>query len=165
MLGPPRVGFPAALTQNIAAGCTILLNRRAAALVADHPAPNASSHDWWCYLRVTTVGGQVLFDQAAVALYRQHHRNHVGVPRSRARRAISAIRRGPRSFMKVLRQHVEALAARPDLLCESARSTIAQLRCALHGSFRRKLIALRLPGLQRQNKLETWLFRLWFIIG
>ena len=47
-----RPGFPAALTQNIATGCTMLLNPVAAALVGRSQPPAASMHDWWCYLLV-----------------------------------------------------------------------------------------------------------------
>ena len=52
----PLPGFPAALTQNIATGCTIMLNRRAADLIARSQPPDASMHDWWCYLVVTAAG-------------------------------------------------------------------------------------------------------------
>ena len=42
---PP--GFPAALTQNVATGCTLVLNRAAARLVAGSHPPSATLHDWW----------------------------------------------------------------------------------------------------------------------
>jgi hypothetical protein len=164
-ISPHRCGFPASLTQNIAAGCTIMLNRRAAALVAENLAPSASPHDWWCYVLVTAAGGRVLVDDAVVALYRQHSGNHIGVPPSTLRRARAALRRGPGVFMNVLRQHLAALSARPDLLCETARAIVLQLHRASQGNIRQKLRALRLPGLHRQNRLETLLFRLWFLIG
>ena len=41
---PP--GFPAALTQNLATGCTIMLNRAAANLIAASRAPSGTMHDW-----------------------------------------------------------------------------------------------------------------------
>jgi hypothetical protein len=98
-------------------------------------------------------------------LYRQHPGNHIGVPPSTMRRAVAALRRGPGVFMNVLRQHIAALIARPDLMCETARSNVLNLHRALQGNFRQKLMVLRLPGLRRQNRLETMLFRLWFLIG
>jgi hypothetical protein len=70
----------------------------------------------------------------------------------------------PAVFMNVLRQHVAALDARPDLLCETARLAVTQMQRALIGGFWQKLAALRLEGLHRQSRLETWLFRLWFLI-
>jgi hypothetical protein len=160
-----RCGFPASLTQNVAAGCTIMLNRGAAALVAASVPPSASPHDWWCYLLVTAAGGRVLVDNAVVALYRQHGGNVIGAPPSQLRRAIAALRRGPRIFMNVLRQHLEALIAQPDLVCETTRPIVLRLHHALRGNVRERLGALHLPGLRRQTWLETLLFRLWFLIG
>ena len=164
-ISPRRCGFPASLTQNVAAGCTIMLNRRAADLVAASAPPSASPHDWWCYLLVTAAGGQILVDNAIVALYRQHGGNAIGAPPSQMRRAIAALRRGPRIFMNVLRQHLEALAAQPDLLSETARPTVLRLHSALSGSLFDKLAALNTPDLRRQTWLETLLFRLWFLVG
>jgi hypothetical protein len=164
-ISPDRCGFPASLTQNVAAGCTIMLNRSAAALVAASAPPSASPHDWWCYLLVTAAGGRVLVDNAVVALYRQHANNVIGAPPSQMRRAIAALRRGPRIFMNVLRQHLEALVAQPELLCEDTRPITLQLYRALGGSLLERLSALRLPGLRRQTWHETLLFRLWFLIG
>jgi hypothetical protein len=160
-----RCGFPASLTQNVAAGCTIMLNRRAATLVATSAPPGASPHDWWCYLLVTAAAGRVLVDNAVVALYRQHGRNAVGAAPSRFRRAAAALRRGPRIFMNVLRQHVEALVAQQDLLGEDARAIVLRLHHALRGGLRQRLGALCIPGLRRQTWQETLLFRLWFLIG
>jgi hypothetical protein len=164
-ISPDRCGFPASLTQNVAAGCTIMLNRNAAELVAASVPPSASPHDWWCYLLVTAAGGRVLVDNAVVALYRQHANNVIGAPPSQMRRAIAALRRGPRIFMNVLRQHLEALVAQPELLCEDTRPITLQLYRALRGSPVERLRALRLPGLRRQTWHETLLFRLWFLIG
>ena len=47
---PP--GFPAALTQNVIPGCCMLLNRKAAALIAMSEPPEGTWHDWWSYLIV-----------------------------------------------------------------------------------------------------------------
>ena len=67
--------------------------------------------------------------------------------------------------MNVLRQHLEALVAQPELLCEDTRPITMQLYRALRGSPVGRLRALRLPGLRRQTWHETLLFRLWFLIG
>ncbi|HEY1933314.1 MAG TPA: glycosyltransferase [Acetobacteraceae bacterium] len=157
--------FPASLTQNIATGCTIMLNRRAATLVADSVLPSASMHDWWCYVLVTAADGQVLVDESVVALYRQHGGNCIGMRASNAQRAVAAIRRGPKVFMNALRQHVAALIEQSELISDSARPVALQLHHALHGSFRARVAALRLRGLRRQTWLETALFRVWFLIG
>lgn len=164
--GPaPRGGFPAALTQNVATGCTVMMNRTAARLVAaSTPAP-ATLHDWWCYLVVTGAGGDLLQDPEPVILYRQHGHNLVGAPASMTSRAVAALRRGPKVFMTVLRQHVAALAAQPHLLTDQARHDVAILDAALRGGLHRRFAALRMAGLTRQSWIETMVFRCWFILG
>lgn len=166
-LSPPvrRPGFPAALTQNIATGCTVLLNRAAAELVGRSQSPASAMHDWWSYLLIAAVGGQVLADDTPVVLYRQHGGNVVGAPPGRLRRGAAALRRGPGTFMRIFRQYVAALAEQAALLSPSAASQVMQLDRALRGGRRRRLRALYLPGLVRQTWVETAVFRLWFLLG
>jgi len=86
-LSAPLAGpaaFPSSLTQNIATGNTVILNRAAMALVAPTAPPRECWHDWWCYLMVTAAGGRVLRDDRGVILYRQHDANVVGAPTSAA---------------------------------------------------------------------------------
>lgn len=158
-------GFPASLTQNIATGCTVMLNRAAASMVAGSvPAP-ASLHDWWCYLVVTAAGGRVVRDNKPVVLYRQHAGNLVGAPGSKLRRAIRAVRRGPCVFIGVMRQHIEALTAQPHLLSDTASRDLAAINAALGAGPLRRLSLLRMSGLHRQTWSETMLFRCWFLFG
>ncbi len=163
LLRPPC--FPAALTQNIATGCTVVLNPPAARLVAGSHPPSTSLHDWWSYLLVTASGGRVIADPTPTVLYRQHHGNLVGAPPSKRRRARAAMRRGPAVFMAVLRAHVAALLAQPELLSGEARRILAVVDRGLSDGPLARLAALRLPGLYRQTALETMLFRWWFLIG
>jgi glycosyltransferase involved in cell wall biosynthesis len=159
------VCFPASLTQNIATGCTVMLNREAAMRVAASEPSPGTLHDWWCYLIVTASGGIVVHDREPVVLYRQHAGNLVGAPRSMGRRAIAALRRGPGVFMAVLRQNVAALAAQQHLLTDQARADVTRLQDALNGGILQRVAALRTPGLYRQTWPETLLFRWWFLIG
>jgi len=165
--GPLRrePGFPAALTQNIAPGCTMMLNRAAADLILSSDPPDAVWHDWWCYVVVAAAGGRILADSDATVLYRQHGRNHVGEARSWWRRGIAALRRGPGPYMRLLRQHVATLQARPDLLPEHTHRQLAVIVRGLNGGVVPRLRALRLPGFVRQTWLETLVFRVWFMIG
>jgi len=160
---PPE--FPMALTQNIATGCTVMLNRAAASLVAASRAPPATVHDWWCYLLVSAAGGRLLLDDEPVVLYRQHPGNLVGAPPSVPRRAVAALRRGPGVFMTVFRQHVAALWAHRHLLSEDAAAAVQQIQTALNGGLLARARALHRCGLRRQTGLETLLFRWWFMIG
>lgn len=167
-LSPPfrrEPGFPAALAQNIATGCTVMLNRAAAALIAPTRPPAAGMHDWWAYLLVAAAGGKVLADPEPVVLYRQHAENAVGAPASLPRRMAGALRRGPRGFMDLFRDHVAALEAQADLLAPQARRDVAAIQQALRGGRGRRIAALNIPGLTRRTWYETLLFRCWFLLG
>ena len=159
---PPS--FAAALTQNIATGCTIVLDPAAAALVAASTPPVGPLHDWWSYLLVTGAGGRVVADPEPTMLYRQHAANLVGAPSSRRHRAAAALRRGPDAYLAMLRANVAALR-RCDALTPSASRLVATLDHALHGGLLTRLRALFIRGLHRQTPLETALFRLWLLRG
>ena len=163
---PVRVppGFGPALTQNIATGCTVVLNRPAAEMVAASIPPSSTLHDWWSYLVVAASGGRIVADQEPTVLYRQHGANAVGAPPSNLRRAVAALRRGPGAFMAVLRAHVSALQAQSGLLSPEARRTVDAVAVGLAGGPMARLRALR-QGLLRQTTAETWLFRCWFLVG
>lgn len=157
--------FPAALTQNIATGCTAVLNPAAVRLVAGSTAPSLTLHDWWSYLVVTASGGAVVRDDVPTVLYRQHQDNVVGAPASRPRRALAALRRGPQVFMGVLRGHVAALEAQPALLTPANRAKLGIIAAGLRRGPAGRMRALATAGLVRQTRAETLLFRLWFFLG
>lgn len=159
------LGFPAALTQNVATGCTVMMNRAAARLVAGSEPPSTSLHDWWSYLVVAAVGGRLVADPVPVVLYRQHAGNLVGAPPSMRRRAAAALRRGPSVFMHVLRENVAALRAQPRLVAPENRAALERIHHGLAHGPGARLAALHTPGLRRQTWQETLLFRLWFLVG
>jgi glycosyltransferase involved in cell wall biosynthesis len=170
LAGSPRLrlppGFPAALTQNLASGCTIVMNHDAAVLVAASNPPAQCLHDWWSYVVVAAAGGRLLADGRTVVLYRQHGGNHVGAPRNLLGRAVGALRRGPGPYVRLLRANVAALAAQPALLPASAYADLLVIRTALEGSWRDRLRLLRrMPTLRRQGWLENQVFRLWFLLA
>jgi glycosyltransferase involved in cell wall biosynthesis len=157
--------FPAALTQNIATGNTVVLNAAAVALVARSEPPPETWHDWWCYLMVSAAGGRILRDARGVILYRQHSGNVVGAPASAPRRALAAMRRGPAAFMAVFRANVAALAAQSGGLSPAAERDLAVVARGLEGGPLARARALRLTGLVRNSRAQTAVFRLWFLIG
>ena len=76
---PRKIGFGNALVENIALGCTMVLNRKAIDLLCHQPLPSqVYIHDWWCYL-VIACFGEVIFDNNALIKYRQHSGNAIGV--------------------------------------------------------------------------------------
>ncbi|GIO35152.1 glycosyl transferase family 2 [Paenibacillus antibioticophila] len=69
-----------ALVENVAVGCTTVLNRVALMQIAAHVPQNPNRvimHDWWAYLWVSALG-RVIFDKHPAILYRQHGGNTLG---------------------------------------------------------------------------------------
>lgn len=156
-------GFPSSLIQNVATGCTVMLNGPAVRLVAASEPPAVTMHDWWCYLIVTAGGGRLLHDQEPVILYRQHAGNLMGAPVSLLNRGAAALWRGPRPFMSTLRQNVAALLAQPQLLTDQACGLVVRLDETLRSGVLCRLRAIWTPAFVRQTWIETVVFRYWFI--
>jgi glycosyltransferase involved in cell wall biosynthesis len=71
-----------ALVQNIATGCTIVINKQARDLLLQK-LPDYKyvlMHDWWIYM-VISAFGKVVFDKESRILYRQHSTNVIGATR------------------------------------------------------------------------------------
>lgn len=68
-----------ALVQNIATGCTVVINKQARDLLLQGLPyyKYVLMHDWWIYM-VISAFGKVIFDQQSKILYRQHSSNVVG---------------------------------------------------------------------------------------
>lgn len=79
---PQKIGFGNALVENIAVGCTMVLNRKAIDLLCQQELPDkVYVHDWWCYL-VLSCFGEIIFDDHALIKYRQHSNNAIGAASS-----------------------------------------------------------------------------------
>lgn len=75
---PRKIGFGNALVENVATGCTIVLNRKAIELVGEHMPGKVLMHDWWCYL-VLACFGEIIFSASPDIKYRQHGSNTIGI--------------------------------------------------------------------------------------
>jgi glycosyltransferase involved in cell wall biosynthesis len=74
---PGNLAFSNALVENVAPGCTIVLNREARAILTNRLPSHALMHDAWCYL-VVSAFGRVLYDPIRSVQYRQHDNNMLG---------------------------------------------------------------------------------------
>jgi glycosyltransferase involved in cell wall biosynthesis len=156
-------GLANALVQNIATGCTTVLNATARRHVLAVAPPPRTLHDWWSYLVVTAAGGKVVFDDQPALLYRQHGANAVGANASELARGLRALRRGPIPFLGAMAANIEALSAFPELTAE-ARRTLEALGTLRTGDLLARLRTLHRTGLRRQSPCEDWLLRLWFAL-
>ncbi len=72
-----KPGFGNALVENIATGCTVVINNAARDVLITKLSQNALMHDWWVYLVISAVG-EVIYDPSPSILYRQHASNVIG---------------------------------------------------------------------------------------
>jgi glycosyltransferase involved in cell wall biosynthesis len=78
---PRRIGFGNALVENIATGCTMVMNQRAREVMLSGLPEKCLMHDWWSYIAISCFG-RVVFDDYAGVKYRQHKSNAVGAATS-----------------------------------------------------------------------------------
>lgn len=84
--------FANALVENVAYGCTMLLNRPAVDLLRAPLPEYVPMHDAWCYL-VVSAFGEVVYDPEPTVCYRQHGQNTVGVGGRRLSRWSRRVRK------------------------------------------------------------------------
>lgn len=147
--------FRNALTQNIATGCTIVLNKSARSIVLSIKVQKTSAHDWLAYLAVTAAGGVVIFDEEPSLLYRQHQKNVIGVPNFR-QRAIKVLAQGPSKFLTVFYDRIETL--KNATLTEDSKELVLLLSDLKTSSALKKYVILFKSGLYRQGSLESFVF-------
>jgi glycosyltransferase involved in cell wall biosynthesis len=113
-IGIPRENgdtrFQHLLFENIAYGCTVVMNRAARELIVSRPPERGLiMHDWWCALVVAAVG-RVIYDPEPLILYRQHGGNAVGGALSLLGHLpglVSKFRRSPANFYPIHAQAAE----------------------------------------------------------
>lgn len=142
--------FENALVENIATGCTTVLNRPAVDLVASRRPEHLLMHDAWCYLVVAGCG-EVVYDRVPHVLYRLHQSNAVGVGTTLWSEWSGRVRRQmEQGKQRVLTRQAEELGELygSDLRPDAARSLEAflaaqsspgtRLRYAMRGSAHRQ---------------------------
>ncbi len=158
------LGFANALVQNVATGCTMVLNHAARDAVRAMPAPEGTLHDWWAYLVVAGIGGHLVYDAEPFILYRQHDRNAVGSSGGTVTRAIRALRRGPGPFLDSLDHHLRQLLAYRDRLTPDNQRMLDALWAARIAPPMRRPGAVMGARVYRQGTLEDLLLRAWLML-
>jgi glycosyltransferase involved in cell wall biosynthesis len=71
--------FGNALVQSLAAGHTMIMNKASLQVLKKTSADiNVIAHDWWTYIILSGVGGNIIFDHDIYIDYRLHSENTVG---------------------------------------------------------------------------------------
>lgn len=155
---PPA--FANALVENIAPGNTIVLNAAAVALARTTAASamDVPFHDWWLYLLISGVGGQVIHDPEPGLLYRQHARNVLGQGEGfRAGLAVKQeVLRG--SYATRIERNLQALDRIAEQLTPQNRQQLHAFQQARKAGIFARLARIRRAGVYRQNFLARFGF-------
>ncbi len=144
--------FVQLLTQNVAPGCTMIMNR--ALLDAALPIPaQAAMHDWWLVLVAAAIGEIGSVAKPTMA-YRQHGSNAIGAKRfrfldipSQLASYRSRLRFAQRQAGEIVRRYADRMTA-GDVAAASALETLPQLPVGLR-QVRAYRCGLRKAGLIR----------------
>lgn len=158
------------LIENVAVGCTTVLNQRAMKLIKSN-LPSALSnvimHDWWAYV-VVSAFGQVIFDSNSYIQYRQHSHNVLGGQvdswfvkwKKRLRRFIKG-----QNHQILSRQAKEFFNCYYSMLSDEQRIQIQRFLDVLDRSIlHRMLYVLRTP-FYRQVFTDNLIYKLVYIAG
>lgn len=156
---PRKIGFGNALVENIAVGCTMVLNRKAIDLLCQQTLPHqVYVHDWWCYL-VVACFGEVVFDDNALIKYRQHGGNAIGA----ATNPIGVLKRKLNRFLNgrlwISEQAAVFLDLFADRLPTAQRELVANIGQAKSSLWCRVRLALS-SSLWRQKWLDNGILSL-----
>jgi glycosyltransferase involved in cell wall biosynthesis len=154
------LSFMNALAENVAIGCTMVLNNRARALVLESLPAACVMHDWWCYLTIAAFG-VVVYDDQPMVKYRLHGSNEVGAPISPAdnlsRRMRRFLARGHAGFNIHAQAQAFKTACGPRLGRPNAQVLDRFLASRL--SLRSRVAYALSKDIYRQSKVDDLLLR------
>lgn len=165
IFSPDKVGFKNALVQNIATGCTMVLNNAALEKITLALPRTCVMHDWWIYL-VVSAFGTVIYDPNSSIKYRQHHQNVMGIALTtghKFKRRWSRLFSHPDSTT-ISVQLEEFYRIFGNELDETKRKSIHQLLFFKKNLFSRIAVIFS-RDFQRQNLIDDILIRMVMLIG
>lgn len=163
-----RFGFPNAIVENVATGCSIVFGAEIRRLLLRVPARRMEMHDWWAYL-VACAFGTVIYDDVPSVLYRQHGANVAGWDPQLLKiwkRCNSLVNRliSGNNGMDSLNQAAHFISTYPELSHNQREMVEELLRLRQDSIGARIKYALR-PRVFRNNQIENAGLRVMLLMG
>ena len=160
--------FSNALVENIATGCTTIINRRALNIIQEssHPLPDIEFHDWWLNLIISGVGGKVIFDSEPGIKYRQHTSNVQGARVSLLASMKTLIKRQLSGQLKnQIERNLKAASKVDGKFTSANRKKLKAFQKARNSNFTQRVDYLRSSSIYRQTWLDDLVMRIMILIG
>lgn len=153
---PPS--FKNALVQNIAGGHTMVMNKTARDAMQKLSNIDVPFHDWWFYLCVAGFGGKVHFDERALAKYRQHGGNLVGLNSGLVAKSARFIRLLKGDYAKHYALNNIALTQIKDLFPRSNQKIFEQFQAAWERKLFSRVLNMLELGVYAQTRVKALAF-------
>ena len=163
---PKMPSFFNALVENIAMGCTVVLNAEARTVIVRNLPAQALMHDWWCYL-VVSAFGKVAYDATPSVKYRLHGGNAVGAATCKTedfRRRITRFLEYDIDAPRLVDQAEEFGRSFGALLDPSRRETLRRFLAVRGNVWCRAAYSARMD-VWRQSRVDTTILRTMILIG
>jgi glycosyltransferase involved in cell wall biosynthesis len=146
--------FRNALAQSLAGGNTMVLNEKLREMLmqAGHDV-TVASHDWWIYLAITAVGGNVLYDAVPTVSYRMHSRNVIGSNDTAGAQMARARLLWQGRFKGWADMNLAALERIENLMTDENRRTFELFRRSRKQGLVPRVCGLLRSGIYRQSRL------------
>src|SRR5436190_5071998 len=144
---PRGASFANALVENIATGCTVVLNADAVHALRGRKVRHSElvMHDWWMYQTIAGIG-RVVYERYAGVRYRQHPGNVVGSPTGMRRWSGRVKRHLGKAPIRIRHQAAELLRVYGSELPPDKKTLLAEfVRCMSSRALERARYALQAP--------------------
>lgn len=163
---PPKIELTKgrALARNIATGCTMVFNKRALELFVTHKTEYIKIHDHAVFL-ICTFLGNVIYDNEAFILYRQHGHNQLGGMDTFKDRMRDRLRKKGKLNEHLLERTAKAFKdAYHDLLSEEDIKLI-KVMSSYRDSFSNRLRLFLNKDISKERFEENIFFKLKVLLG
>lgn len=146
-----KLCFQNALVECLASGNTMVFNNPTKEIMTQRIPLALISHDWWAYMLVTGVGGEIFYDTVSHIKYRQHESNVIGYKmdlKTRMYRFMMLICGRVKEYNNV---NLIALIQIADLLTEKNRGILYQFIAARKAWFIHRMLEIKRIGIYRQT--------------
>ena len=156
--------FKNSILQSYSGGNTMIFNKKAKnEIIKNLDLINPISHDWWSYMIVSGIGGEVIYNSEPSIMYRQHNHNLVGTNKSlkgKIKRIVSLIKG---DFRIYLNRNLKSLIKQKNNLTKENQLFLEECIESRNSNFFKRIFFYLSSGIYRQNKIGNLIFFVFFI--
>ena len=157
-----RPGFGNAVVENIATGCTCVINRKLLWLAKEEPEYTIM-HDWWLYMLASSMG-EFYYDPEPHMYYRQHGNNTMGSRTNYIDEFKERVRRFSGNRNKLYRQ-MESFNNIHGSRISGENNDILHLVMDYKTGFRQRIKCMFSSKIYRQRTVDNLIFKLLFLMN